>query len=133
MGLVSGDKLTLNIDDIAFGGEGVARVEDFVIFVPFAAPGEVVEAEITEVKKRVGRARLLGVVQASPERVQPPCKYFGECGGCQYQHLAYLAQLRLKRKQIGDLFQRIGGLDPQLIAEVIPCPQPYEYRNRIMI
>jgi tRNA/tmRNA/rRNA uracil-C5-methylase (TrmA/RlmC/RlmD family) len=131
--LALGDKLTLTIDDIAFGGEGVARVEDFVLFVPFVAVGEVVEAEVTELKKRFARARLLRVVTPSPERVQPLCPYFGDCGGCQYQHLAYPTQLRLKHKQIGDLFQRIGRFEPGLIAPVVPCPQPYGYRNRIMI
>jgi tRNA/tmRNA/rRNA uracil-C5-methylase (TrmA/RlmC/RlmD family) len=133
VGLAVGDTLTLEISDIAFGGEGVARVADFVIFVPFVALGEVVQAEITELKKRFGRGRLLKVLSAVPERVQAACRYFGECGGCQYQHLEYQAQLRLKQKQVCDLFQRIGGLDPKLIADVIPCPQPYGYRNRIMI
>ncbi|MGD0259543.1 MAG: class I SAM-dependent RNA methyltransferase [Verrucomicrobiota bacterium] len=133
MSLALGDRLTLTIGDIAFGGEGVARVEDFVVFVPFVALGEAVEAEITEVKKRFARARLLRVTAPSPERVEPLCRYFGQCGGCQYQHLAYPAQLRLKHKQIGDLFQRIGRFDLGLITPVIPCPQPYAYRNRIMI
>ena len=133
MGIAVGNKVTLTIDDIAFGGEGVARVDEFVVFVPFVGRGEVVEAEVTELKKRFGRARLLRVVQPAPERVEPACRYFGECGGCQYQHLDYAAQLRLKHKQIGDLFSRIGGLDPGLISPVIACPQPYGYRNRIMI
>jgi tRNA/tmRNA/rRNA uracil-C5-methylase (TrmA/RlmC/RlmD family) len=123
----------LTIDDIAFGGEGVGRVDDFVVFVPFVAPGETVEAELVEVKKRFGRARLLKVLQPSPERVAPACPYFGQCGGCQYQHLAYPAQLRVKHKQACDLFQRIGGLDPARVEAVIPCPAPYGYRNRIMI
>jgi tRNA/tmRNA/rRNA uracil-C5-methylase (TrmA/RlmC/RlmD family) len=131
--LTPGAKLKLTIDDIAFGGEGVGRVDDFVVFVPFVAPGEVVEAECTEVKKRFARARLLQVLQPSPERVAPVCPYFGECGGCQYQHLDYPAQLRIKHKQICDLFQRIGGFDGALIDAVTPCPQPYGYRNRIMI
>jgi tRNA/tmRNA/rRNA uracil-C5-methylase (TrmA/RlmC/RlmD family) len=129
----TGDKLTLRIDDIAFGGEGVARVEDFVVFVPFVGPGEVVEAEVTESRKRFARARLVRVVEAAPERVSPSCRYFGECGGCQYQHLTYETQLRLKHKQVRDLFQRIGGLKPESVAPVVPCPQPYGYRNRIMI
>ncbi len=133
MGPVLGDRLTLKIDDIAFGGEGVARMQDFVVFVPFVAPGELVEAEVTEVKKRFARARLLRVLEPSVERVQPLCPYYGQCGGCQFQHLRYPAQLQLKHKQIKDLFQRIGGFDPSLIAPVIACPQPYGYRNRIMI
>lgn len=128
-----GDKLTVTVSDVAFGGEGVARHENFVIFVPFVVPGEVVEVELTEVKKRFARARLSGVVSRSPERVEPLCRYFGECGGCQYQHLSYGAQLQLKHKQVTELFQRIGHLDPGLVAPVIPCPQPYGYRNRIMI
>jgi len=131
--LSPGATLRLTIDDIAFGGEGVGRVDDFVVFVPFVALGEVVEVEVTEVKKRFARARLLQVLQPSPERVAPACRYFGQCGGCQYQHLAYPAQLRIKHKQICDLFQRIGGFDGALIDPVTPCPQPYGYRNRIMI
>jgi tRNA/tmRNA/rRNA uracil-C5-methylase (TrmA/RlmC/RlmD family) len=133
VGPVVGDKLTLKVSDIAFGGEGVARDNDFVFFVPWVGPGEVVEAEVTEVKKQFARARLLRVVQSSPDRVEPLCKYFGQCGGCQYQHLGYALQLRIKHKQVRDLFQRIGGLDPACISEVVPCPQPYGYRNRIMI
>ncbi|MDB6019290.1 MAG: methyltransferase, TrmA family [Pedosphaera sp.] len=131
--LAVGAKRTVTISDIAFGGEGVGRIGEFVVFVPFVLVGEVAEVEITEVKKRFGRARLLRVVQASPDRVSPPCRYFGDCGGCQYQHIDYAAQLRLKHKQICDLFERIGGFAAATIAPVIPCPQPYGYRNRIMI
>src|SRR5213593_1731348 len=120
-----GSRLTVTIRDIAFGGEGVARVDDFVIFVPFVVVGEEVEVEIVEVKKKFARARLLRVLKAAPERIAPPCRYFGQCGGCQYQHIDYPAQLRLKQKQIADLFQRIGRFDPNLIAPVLPCPKPY--------
>jgi len=73
------------------------------------------------------------VTKASPERVEPACRYFGACGGCQYQHVAYEAQLRIKHKQIADLFERIGGISAGDIAPVVPCPTPYGYRNRIMI
>src|SRR5438093_9206599 len=128
-----GSQLTATIHDVAFGGEGVARVDGFVLFVPFVLDGEVVEVEVTEVKKNFARARLLKVLKASPDRVQPPCRYFGDCGGCQYQHVAYPAQLRLKQKQIADLFQRIGGFADARIEPLIPCPQPFGYRNRIMI
>jgi len=103
------------------------------VFVPFVLVGEVVEVEITEVKKNFARAKLLRVVQSSPERVEPACRYFGQCGGCQYQHIDYAVQLRLKHKQIADLFQRIGGFEPALVRPVISCPRPYGYRNRIMI
>ena len=128
-----GHKLVVRICDIAFGGEGVARVDDFVLFVPFVVLDEEVEVEVTEVKKKFARARLLRVLRSSPQRVTPGCRYFGDCGGCQYQHISYPAQLELKHKQIGDLMQRVGGFDPEVVAPVWPCPQPYGYRNRIMI
>jgi 23S rRNA (uracil1939-C5)-methyltransferase len=131
--LSPGQTLKLRITDIAFGGEGVARVEDFVVFVPFVMTDEEVEAQIIEVRKRFARAKPLRIVAPSPERVEPACRYFGACGGCQYQHVSYGAQLRIKHKQVSDLFERIGGLSSEQIAPVIPCPQPFGYRNRIMI
>ena len=104
-----------------------------VVFVPFVIVGETVEVEITEVKKNFARARLLRVITPSPERVEPQCRYFGACGGCQYQHIAYAEQLRMKQKQIADLFERVGKISRAVVAPVIPCPAPYGYRNRIMI
>ena len=133
MPLQIGEHVRLTIDDIAFGGEGVGRVNDFVVFVPFVLVGEGVELEITEVKKHFARAKLLRVEQSSPDRREPACRYFGQCGGCQYQHIDYTAQLRLKQKQIADLFERVGKIPVDKVAPVIPCPQPYGYRNRIMI
>jgi tRNA/tmRNA/rRNA uracil-C5-methylase (TrmA/RlmC/RlmD family) len=128
-----GGRLTLEIADLAFGGEGVARFDEFVIFIPFVIPGETVEAEIVEVKKNFARARLLKITVPSPERVEPQCRYFTECGGCQYQHIDYGGQLRWKHKQISDLFQRLGGFSSAIIDPVVPCPQPYGYRNRLMV
>jgi tRNA/tmRNA/rRNA uracil-C5-methylase (TrmA/RlmC/RlmD family) len=128
-----GEKISLTIHDIAFGGEGVGRHGDFVVFVPFVLKGETADVEITEVKKNFARAKLLRVTNTSPDRVEPPCVYFGKCGGCQYQHMAYATQLRTKQKQIADLFERVGKLPGSVVAPVIPCPSPYEYRNRIMV
>ncbi len=133
MSLKLGDKITLTIHDLAFGGEGVGRVDEFVVFVPFVITGETVEAEITEVKKQFARAKLLRIVTPSPLRVEPECRYFTQCGGCQYQHVPYAEQLRVKHKQISDLFERVGKISPERVAPVIGCPQPYGYRNRIMI
>jgi tRNA/tmRNA/rRNA uracil-C5-methylase (TrmA/RlmC/RlmD family) len=143
MALNIGDRLTLHIHDIAFGGEGVGRVQlpaadaapagDFVLFVPFVLPGEEVEVEVTEVKRNFARARLLRVLQPSPERAEPACPHFTRCGGCQYQHINYPEQLRIKHKQVADLFERIGKISPDSVMPVVPCPQPYGYRNRIMI
>ncbi len=133
MSLKIGDKISLTIHDLAFGGEGVGRIDDFAVFVPFVIVGETVEVEITEVKKNFARAKLLRVEKSSPERVAPECKYFTQCGGCQYQHIEYPAQLRFKHKQIADLFERVGRIPADKIAPVIASPQPYGYRNRIMI
>ncbi|HEY4415236.1 MAG TPA: class I SAM-dependent RNA methyltransferase [Verrucomicrobiae bacterium] len=133
MSLKIGDHITLTIHDVAFGGEGVGRVDEFVVFVPFVITGETVAAEITEVKKSFARARLLRVITSASERVMPECKYYGACGGCQYQHMDYPAQLRMKHKQIADLFERVGKISRAVVAPVLPCPEPYGYRNRIMI
>ena len=107
--------------------------DTLVVFVPFVLVGETVEVEITELKKNFARARLLQILTPSPERVEPQCRYFGACGGCQYQHISYAEQLRMKHKQIADLFERVGKLPREVVAPVIGCPQPYGYRNRIMI
>jgi tRNA/tmRNA/rRNA uracil-C5-methylase (TrmA/RlmC/RlmD family) len=131
--LTPGLKINLQIHDVAFGGEGVGRVEEFVVFVPFVIVGEEVEVELTEVKKNFARGKLVRVIQSSPERVEALCPYFGACGGCQYQHIAYAEQLRVKHKQISDLFERVGKIPRAIITPVVPCPQPYGYRNRIMI
>ena len=133
MSLKLGDKINLTIHDLAFGGEGVGRIEEFVVFVPFVITGETVEVEITELKKNFARAKLLRVITPSPERVAPECKYFTHCGGCQYQHIDYAAQLGFKHKQISDLFERVGKIARTVVAPVLPCPAPYGYRNRIMV
>lgn len=128
-----GDHVHLVVDSIAYGGDGVGRIHDFVIFVPFTVPGEEVEIELTEVKKNFARGRLVRVIRPSPDRVEPVCRHFGDCGGCQYQHIAYEAQLRIKHDQIRNLLTRLGGFADTPIDPVVPCPAPYGYRNRIMV
>ena len=131
--LAPGQRVTVRIHDVAFGGDGVGKHGELVVFVPFTALGEEVEVEVTEVKKNFARGKLVRVVTPSAERATPECAVFGVCGGCQYQHLNYATQLALKRKQVADLFERIGKFPREVVREVIPCPQPYHYRNRIMI
>ena len=128
-----GQRHQVVIADLAFGGEGVARIGEFVVFVPFVIPGETVEIELLEIKKKFGRARLLRVLSQSSDRVAAECRYFGDCGGCQYQHIHYPRQLSYKHKQVADLFERIGGFKSTIVDPVVPCPAPYGYRNRIMI
>ncbi len=129
-----GDRVRLRIADVAFGGDGVGRIGDGrVVFVPFTAIGDEIVAELTEVKRRFARGRLVELVAPSPHRVDPRCPWFGECGGCQYQHLAYEHQLEVKRKQVRDLFERLGGFVDPPVEPVVPSPKQYGYRNRIMI
>src|SRR2546427_793090 len=107
-----GDTLDLTIDDLAFGGEGVGRVEGYVLFVRGAVPGDRVRVKIVEARSRFGRAVIESLESPSPDRIEPPCPYFGRCGGCRLQHLAYPAQLAFKEKQVRDCLTRIGGVGP---------------------
>src|ERR1043166_9695877 len=131
--LVPGQLLRLAITDIAFGGQGVGRWDQFVVFVPYVLIGEEVEVEVTEVKRQFARSKLTRVLRSSPQRVAPACRYFGDAGACQYQHIAYAEQLELKHKQVADVLERIGGFPRATLSPVVPCPQPYGYRNRLMI
>src|SRR5215813_12337553 len=100
----------LKIEDIAFGGKGVAREQGKAVFVPYTIEGEMVSAEIVREKKQFAEADLVEVKQSSPNRVTPECPYFGRCGGCAYQHIDYQHQLAIKWRQVRDAFQRIGKL-----------------------
>ncbi len=128
-----GQPVELEITDIAFGGDGIGRVDGFVVFVPFVALGERVQAEIVEVKKRFATARLIKVLTPSPQRVDPRCDHYGRCAGCQYQHIDYPEQLRLKQKQIVDIFERLGRISQPPVEPVVASPQPYGYRNKIVV
>src|ERR1700747_2184324 len=100
----------LKIQDIAFGGKGVAREQGKAVFVPYTIEGELVSAEIVREKKQFAEAELVEVKESSPNRVAPPCRYFGRCGGCAYQHISYEHQLAIKWRQVGDALRRIGKL-----------------------
>ena len=91
------------------------------------------EVEIVEVKRRYATADLVRVLTPSPLRVEPRCSYYMRCAGCQYQHVEYTHQLELKHKQIRDIFQRIGGIPDPPIEPVVASPQPYGYRNKIVV
>lgn len=125
--------ITLTIHDVAFGGKGVARHEGKVVFVPYVIPGEVVAAEVVREKKKFAEAELLSVETPSPDRVAPPCPYFGRCGGCAYQHMTYERQLALKAAQVEQTLRRVGRLTEVPMRPIVPAPKPYEYRNRIRV
>ncbi len=127
------DRFSLEIESVAFGGHGVGRVEGFVIFIPFTAPGDVVEIEIVERKKKFARGRVLKIIKPSIQRVQPLCHYYGQCGGCSYQHIHYESQLKIKRKQVEEAFLKIGRVAQPPVAEVIPSPWTYAYRGKAQL
>jgi len=131
--LQPGQRLELDITTVAFGGDGIGRVDNFVVFVPFVIEGERVEVEIVEVKRRYATADLVRVITPSPRRVEPRCPYYMTCAGCQYQHIDYAHQLELKRSQIRDVFQRIGKIANPPIEPVVGSPRDYHYRNKIVV
>src|SRR5256712_3968199 len=126
-----GDVLDLTIDDLAFGGEGVGRVQGYVIFVRGAVPGDRVRARVVEARSRFGRAVVESLETPSPDRVEAPCPYFGRCGGCRLQHLSYAAQLAFKEKQVRDCLERIGGLGEFELRPILAAPDAYGYRNKM--
>ncbi len=128
-----GDIVELEIADVAFGGDGVARHPDRVVFVPLVLTGERVEAALTGITARFARAECRRVLRPSPARVAPACPHFGVCGGCRYQQAAYPLQLELKRKQVADILQRIGGIAAPPVEAVTPSPLAYGYRNKLTL
>jgi tRNA/tmRNA/rRNA uracil-C5-methylase (TrmA/RlmC/RlmD family) len=123
----------LKITDIAFGGKGVARKNGKAVFIPFTIEGELVSAKITREKKQFAEAEFVDLRQRSPYRVDPPCSYFGKCGGCAYQHIDYAHQLEIKTRQVRDVLKRIGKLNNVPMRPIIPSPLPYAYRNRVTV
>jgi 23S rRNA (uracil1939-C5)-methyltransferase len=124
----------LTIEKLVYGGDGLARLESGedrakTIFVPFVLPGERVEATVVQERPGFGRARLEGVLQSSEERTRPACPYFGSCGGCQYQHIDYDAQVRFKSEILRETLRRTAKLDLAVEVQAHPSP-PLHYRNR---
>jgi 23S rRNA (uracil1939-C5)-methyltransferase len=127
------DRVIIKIDSVAFGGEGVGRVGNFVVFVPFSAAGDELEVEITQLKKKFVRGRILKIIKDSPIRVKPLCRYYEKCGGCCYQHLNYEYQLAIKKKQVEDAFRRIGKFENPPVLEAIASPGIYNYRGKAQL
>src|SRR3989449_6544570 len=126
-----GDVLDLTIDDLAFGGEGVGRVQGYVIFVRGAVPGDRVRAGVVEARSRFGRAVVESLEAPSPDRVEAPCPYFGRCGGCRVQRLSYAEHIAFKEKQVRDCLERIGGRGEFELRPMLAAPDPYGYRNKM--
>ena len=121
-----GDNIELQIAGLGSSGEGVGRYDGFTVFVHGALPEETVQAEIILVKKNYAIGKLIKIITASPDRVEPVCPVYAECGGCQLQHLSYAGQLRMKQQQVKDALTRIGHLQQSVELsqqDAVPCCQ----------
>jgi len=122
-------KIQLKLHDMAYGGEAVGRLDNRVVFASFGLPGEVVEVEVYAEKKDFLRGNVTRVLEPSPFRADPRCKHFGQCGGCQWQHVDYWKQLDLKRQIVLDQMRRVGRFADVEVRPTIGCEAPWNYRN----
>jgi len=127
--MTHGDAVELQVTKLVAGGDGLAFLDGKAVFVPLALPGEKVLASITRGKKDYAQARLLEVLEPSPQRVVPPCPIYGECGGCNLQHLDYRQQLAAKAGIVAESFSRIGRIDSGVVETLASLP--FAYRNRV--
>jgi 23S rRNA (uracil1939-C5)-methyltransferase len=123
-------ELELTIDSLAFGGNGVARLDGFVLFVRSGLPGDRVRARVTKVKRSHAEAQATEILEPGPLRVDAPCQHYPACGGCRFQDLAYEAQVEAKAAQVRDSLQRIAGLHEPPIEEIVPAASQFGYRNK---
>jgi len=126
-----GNTYTLHIDKMTFGGEGIGRLGKFVVFVPESTPGDKLKVKITEVKKNYGRGEIVEIITPSPNRIEPPCKYYAKCGGCSFQHIDYKEQLRLKKEIVEDSFFRFAkGLNIK-VNDCVASDNIFKFRNKV--
>ncbi len=126
-----GQDVEVDITALAYGGQGVARIDDFVVFVNGAIPGQRVNVRIIKKKKSYAEARVLQLVHESPLATKPRCRHFGSCGGCRLQNLVYEEQIREKGEQVKDLLVRIGGLSDFEFFPTMPSSDIFYYRNKM--
>src|ERR671938_1514926 len=124
-------ELELRVDSLAYGGNGVARLNGFVVFVRRGLPGDRVRARVTKVKRNHAEALATEVLEPSPERVDAPCSHYPACGGCRFQDLAYQAQTAAKEAQVADALRRLGGIDDPPLEPILPAVERFPYRNKL--
>jgi 23S rRNA (uracil1939-C5)-methyltransferase len=124
-------ELDLTIDSLAYGGNGVARANGFVVFVRRGLPGDRVRARVTNVKRNHAEAVAVEVLEAGAPRVDAPCEHYPECGGCRFQDLAYEAQAEWKERQVTDALRRIGRIDEPPVEPILPAVERFHYRNKL--
>jgi 23S rRNA (uracil1939-C5)-methyltransferase len=128
--LQPGQEVELTVTGLAFGGKGIARLDDFVVFVTGAVPGDVVQARVLKNKKRYAEARAAEIVVPSPDRCPARCPAFGTCGGCVWQDLDYGVQLEYKSAQVRESLEHLGGIKDFVLAPIVGMADPWRYRNR---
>ena len=121
----------ITITDIAAEGKSIARVNDMVVFVPWAVPGDIVNLQVTRKKHSYCEATIIDFIEKSPLRITPKCNHFGICGGCKWQNLPYEEQLKAKEKQIFDQLFRIGKVELPKFNPILGSVKEYEYRNKL--
>lgn len=121
----------ITISDVAAEGKAIARINDMVVFVPFGAPGDVVDIQLTKKKKNYGEGRIVRYHSLSDKRCDTFCEHFGVCGGCKWQHLPYPEQLAFKQQQIVDNLSRIGKVDLPPISPIMGSDKTIYYRNKL--
>ncbi len=126
-----GTEIELDIEKFADRGKSLARRDGYVVFVAGAVPGDRVRARVFKRKKTYAEARLLEVLTPSPLRVEPRCRYFGTCGGCKWQHVAYAAQLEAKQQSVREAFVHQGGFEDVSVRPTLGAEQIYGYRNKM--
>ena len=126
-----GDIVELAIEKMAYGGRGIGRLDGLVVFVQGAVPGDRITARIVRKKRDFAEARMVELLTPSPDRVAAPCPYFGYCGGCQWQHVAYDRQLAYKREHVQEALAHIGGLKGAMVHPPIPSDILFAYRNKM--
>src|ERR671913_809611 len=125
------EELELQVDSLAYGGNGVARLDGFVVFVRRGLPGDRVRARVTKVKRGFADALAVEVLEPSPHRVEAPCTHYPACGGCRFQDLAYDVQVAAKEEQVRDALRRIGGISDAPLEPILPAASQFFYRNKL--
>ena len=124
------DELILKIEDMGVDGAGIGKADGMTFFVKDAVIGDVVRAKVMKLKKTYGYARLMELLEASPDRVEPKCPYYRQCGGCQIQALSYEKQLEFKERKVRNNLERIGGFSEIPMEPIVGMEEPYHYRNK---
>lgn len=131
--VIKNKEYELEIESMGFQGEGVAKVNNFTVFIPGAIVGEKVRAKILKIEKKFAFGKVVETIKNSPSRKVPRCGIYERCGGCNLQHISYEGQLEYKRNRVMDTLNRIGKVNDVIIHHTIGMKEPYSYRNKVQL